>query len=114
MAYKFEATDDAYGYSADGVAALKKSIEMGLLTDVSESMKDISKIVTSVQENWSGTSANNFCDILNDKVVKISEDIQEEYDDLESRINELQSMYQQQDEKVLSADMANVSKKIYS
>lgn len=80
-------SDLGYGTSKEGVNALLDDIKSNLITKVADNAADISKIETACNENWSGTSKENFINNLKKDVAILQEGLNQMYGALVAEIN---------------------------
>lgn len=80
-----------YGVSKQGVETLLEEIKSELIVKVATGCRDIDEIKRACEENWHGTSCENFLTNLNKDTEKLEESLNSLYGALSQEVNAVAS-----------------------
>ena len=80
-------TSANYGTSKAGVDQLLEAIKREMITKVADKCVETNEIVTACQQNWHGTSCDNFLNNLNKDTQVLQESLYALYNALAGEIN---------------------------
>lgn len=90
--------DLSIGVSKSGMKAYREAIKISLLKDTITKMEDDWEAVeTAINGAWQGASRDRFLDDFAKRREAIEEDLRKEQEDLDNRLEELESAYYKQD-----------------
>lgn len=91
-----------YGYSANGLEEYKIAIKQKMLQDAANVIDDQKENVKSAfDKGWAGESREKFDALFDQKCEELKQALDDEYQDLESRLNELSWNFVNQDKKMI-------------
>lgn len=91
------------GVSKDGAEKFLEAVKANILTDMESVLggEAAEAVQKALDDGWTGDSKNKFITDLNAAVKAIKEDLEKEYTDLETRVNELANTFYKQDQEML-------------
>lgn len=92
------------GVSKKGMDAYRDQVKIDLLTNVKKELDNRTDLEAALKKGWQGQSCQNYITNLNNDVSKIETDLEAEYNDLEYRLEELESNYFKQDSEMVEVE----------
>ena len=93
--------DMTQGVSKAGMQTYIDSLKISLLDEVKNKLEDVSAIQTAVDAGWQGKSRDKFFEMFEKSINEIENDLKDEFNDLNGRLNELANNYYSQDDNLL-------------
>lgn len=89
------------GVSKVGMTSYIDALKISLLDEVKSKLEDVNAIQVAVDAGWQGKSRDKFFELFEESINKIEEDLKNEFNDLNGRLNELANNYYKQDSDLL-------------
>lgn len=89
------------GVSHAGMEAYRDALRVELLQTTRDLINDFSEVESSINSCWQGQARDKFLDIFRQTREQIANDLEAEYNDLNSRIQELEYAYFKQDSNMI-------------
>ena len=93
-----------YGVSHKGMEAYRQRISSELYSEIWKKLDSVAEIQRAIDSGWQGLSRDKFYNDFIETVVKIRNDIDKEFQDLNARLVELEMNYFKQDEELTRSD----------
>lgn len=89
------------GVSHAGMEAYRDALKMEILQTTKDLIDDFSDVESSINSCWQGIARDRFLNVFQQTREQIKSDLEAEYNDLESRLSELEYAYYQQDSNMI-------------
>lgn len=89
------------GISKQGMTQYIEDLRIDLLNTVKEKLEAVGEIQSAVDAGWQGKSRDKFFEMFEKSIEIIEDDLEAEFKDLQSRLNELANNYYKQDSDLL-------------
>lgn len=89
------------GFSSEGFEEYKSKLQVELIQNTSEKLKDTNTVIQTLNSGWQGKSRDVFVEQLQRTVTNIINDLEREYDDLCARFAEIENNYYEQDNHLM-------------
>lgn len=106
--------DLEYGYNTDGVEAFIEAIKAQALNEASETVKNISKIRETCENNWEGKARENFIHNLEQDSTYVANQFERLYSILVKEIGSLSNAMQNKDGDLIKSDNAGSVRTVFN
>ena len=89
------------GVDHSGMDSYREALKLEVLTNTREKINEVADVENAINNAWQGVSRDRFLTQFKNTRESISDDLEAEYNDLDSRLNELEYMYYQQDQNMI-------------
>lgn len=93
--------DVSIGVSVGGMAQYKQDIQAHLLTETRAQLEEMSELEAALAKGWQGVSHDRFLASFKATTQDLATEMELEYNDLMSRLEELEAYYFNQDENLV-------------
>ena len=93
--------DLSIGVDSKGMAQYISDLKAEILKTVGTAIDDVNDVTTAINSCWQGKSKETFLKDFAKTRELIKDDLEKEYKDLKARLQELESFYFEQDQKMM-------------